>query len=324
MTEFELIQTFFARQPVSRPDVVAGIGDDAALLQPPPGQQLAVTSDLLVSGVHFFADVDPAALGHKALAVNLSDLAAMGAEPAWFLLNLTLPRVDTAWLEKFCHGLFGLAREYGVQLVGGDTSRGPLAIAIEAHGFVPAGKALRRSGAKPGDRIYVTGTLGDAALALQQRLGRLLLAQNEIPLVAARLDRPAPRVREGLALRGLASSAIDVSDGLLADLGHILEMSRVGARLFLDKIPLSPVCRAHLKELGWDAVLATGDDYELCFTVPAANIAVLEKLPFAGAFHHIGAIEAEAGLRLVDESGKAYRPRATGHDHFAKSHRGDT
>ena len=323
MNEFELIRTFFARQQISRADVAAGIGDDAALLQPPPGQQLAVTSDLLVSGVHFFPDADPVALGHKALAVNLSDLAAMGAEPAWFLLNLTLPRVDTAWLEKFCQGMFGLAREYGVQLVGGDTSRGPLAIAIEAHGFVPAGQALRRSGAKVGDRIYVTGTLGDAALALQHRLGRLPLPQNDIASVTARLDRPTPRVREGMALRGLANSAIDVSDGLLADLGHILEMSRVGARIFLDKIPVSPVCRAHIKDLGWDAVLATGDDYELCFTVPAANIAALEKLPSAGAFHHIGEIEAEAGLRIVDESGKAYRPRETGHDHFAKSKRGN-
>ncbi|MGE5240244.1 MAG: thiamine-phosphate kinase [Bacteroidota bacterium] len=319
MTEFELIQTFFARQQISRADVAAGIGDDAALLQPPPGQQLAVTSDLLVSGVHFFPDSDPVALGHKALAVNLSDLAAMGAEPAWFLLNLTLPQVDAAWLEKFCQGMFGLAREYGVQLVGGDTSRGPLAIAIEAHGFVPAGQALRRSGAKVGDRIYVTGTLGDSALALQQRLGRLPLAQDEIVSAAARLDRPTPRVREGMALRGLANSAIDISDGLLADLGHILEMSRVGARIFRDKIPISPVCRAHLKELGWDAVLATGDDYELCVTVPAANIAALEKLPLAGAFHHIGEIESEPGLRLVDESGKAYRPRETGHDHFAEN-----
>jgi len=324
MTEFELIQTFFTRQQISRADVAAGIGDDAALLQPPPGQQLAVTSDLLVSGVHFFPDADPVALGHKALAVNLSDLAAMGAEPAWFLLNLTLPQVDTAWLEKFCQGMFGLAREYGVQLVGGDTSRGPLAIAIEAHGFVPAGQALRRSGARVGDRVYVTGTLGDAALTLQQRLGRLPLQQNEIASAAARLDRPTPRVREGMALRGLANSAIDVSDGLLADLGHILEMSRVGARIFLDRIPVSPICRAHLKELGWDAVLATGDDYELCFTVPAANIVALEKLPLAGAFHHIGEIEAEAGLRIVDESGKAYRPRETGHDHFAKPKRGNT
>jgi len=324
LNEFELIQTFFARQQINRADVAAGIGDDAALLQPPPGQLLAVTSDLLVSGVHFFPDTDPAALGHKALAVNLSDLAAMGAEPAWFLLNLTLPKVDAAWLEKFCRGMFGLAREYGAQLVGGDTSRGPLAIAIEAHGFVPAGLALRRSGAKVGDRIYVTGTLGDAALALQQRRGRLSLPKNEIASVAERLDRPTPRVREGLALRGVANSAIDVSDGLLADLGHILEMSRVGARLFRDKIPMSPVCRAHLNDLGWDGVLANGDDYELCFTVPAANIAALEKIPVADDFRHIGEIEVEAGLRILDESGKAYRPRETGHDHFAESKRGNT
>jgi thiamine-monophosphate kinase len=267
VNEFELIRRFFARQDMTRADVVAGIGDDAALLQPPAGQQLAVTSDLLVSGIHFLSDADPQALGHKALAVNLSDLAAMGAEPAWFMLNLALPKADAGWLEFFCRGLFELAREYRVQLVGGDTSRGPLAIAIEAHGFVPPGQALRRSGAKTGDRIYVTGTLGDAGLALRHRLGGISLPERELAAVAARLDRPVPRVREGLLLRGLAHGAIDISDGLLADLGHVLEQSRVGARIHLDKIPLSPVCRAYLPETGWDLVLANGDDYELCFTV---------------------------------------------------------
>ena len=318
MTEFELIRTFFARQPVSRADVAAGIGDDAALLRPPAGQLLAVTSDLLVSGVHFLPDVEPYSLGHKALAVNLSDLAAMGAEPAWFLLNLALPEVDAPWLERFCAGMFDLARAYNVQLVGGDTSRGPLVIGIEAHGFVPEAAALRRSGAKIGDRIYVTGTLGDAAVALRHRLGKQRLSEDDFAAVAGRLDRPTPRVREGMALRGIATSTIDISDGLLADLGHILEMSRVGARISLDKIPLSLVCRAHIKKFGWEAALAMGDDYELCFTVPQQNIGALEKLPFAGGLHCIGEIEAELGLRIVDETGGSYRPAFTGHDHFAE------
>ncbi|WP_372523538.1 thiamine-phosphate kinase [Sulfuricaulis sp.] len=317
MTEFELIRTFFARQPVSRADVAAGIGDDAALLRPPAGQLLAVTSDLLVSGVHFLPDVEPRSLGHKALAVNLSDLAAMGAEPAWFLLNLTMPEADARWLERFCEGMFDLARAYNVQLVGGDTSRGPLAIGIEAHGFVPEAAALRRSDAKIGDRIYVTGTLGDAAVALQHRLGKQRLSEDDFAAVAERLDRPTPRVREGLSLRGLAHSAIDISDGLLADLGHILELSRVGARIFLDKIPLSPVCQAHVGKSGWEAPLAMGDDYELCFTVPPKNIGALEKLQFTCGFHCIGEIEAEPGLRIVDESGRLYDPLFTGHDHFA-------
>jgi thiamine-monophosphate kinase len=317
LNEFELIRRFFARQPVSRADVVTGIGDDAALLRPPPGRQLAVTSDLLVAGIHFFPEADPVSLGHKALAVNLSDLAAMGAEPAWFLLNLTLPEADERWLERFCQGMFGLARVFNVQLVGGDTSRGPLAIAIEAHGFVPEGRALLRSGAKPGDRIYVTGTLGDALLALHHRRGELHLPEGDLAVAAARLDRPEPRVREGIALRGIASSAIDVSDGLLADLGHILERSGTGARIFLERMPLSPACRAHLPEAGWDAVLAGGDDYELCFTVPEINVAALEKLPFAGDLRCIGGIEQEPGLRIIDAAGRPYRPKEKGHDHFA-------
>ena len=323
MTEFELIRTFFARQPVSRADVAAGIGDDAALLRPSAGQLLAVTSDLLVSGVHFLPDVEPHSLGHKALAVNLSDLAAMGAEPAWFLLNLVLPEADAQWLERFCGGMFDLARAYNVQLVGGDTSRGPLAIGIEAHGFVPEAAALRRSGAKVGDRIYVTGSLGDAAVALRHRLGKQRLSEDDFAAVVERLDRPTPRVREGLSLRGLAHGAIDISDGLVADLGHILEQSRVGARIFLDKIPLSPVCRAHIKKFGWEAALAMGDDYELCFTVPPQNIGALEQLQFACGLHYIGEIEAEPGLRIVDESGGPYRPTFTGHDHFAEKNRQD-
>jgi thiamine-monophosphate kinase len=318
LNEFELIRTYFARQPVQRADVVLGIGDDAAILAPPPGRQVCVTTDVMVSGVHFLPDADPMALGHKALAVNLSDLAAMGAEPAWFTLNLTLPEVKPTWLEPFCKGLFALACQYNVQLVGGNTSRGPLAIAIEAQGFVPEGKALLRSGARAGDRVYVTGELGDAGLVLQHEFGKGRLPDAAFEAIADRLHRPTPRIPEGMALRDIAHSAIDISDGLVSDLGHILEASHVGARLFLDKIPVSSVYRNHLKETGWDMALTNGDDYELCFTVPEKNIVALEKLRFTCGVHYIGQIEQEYGLRIIDESGKTYRPRQTGHDHFAE------
>lgn len=307
---------------MSRADVAEGIGDDAALLRPPHDQQLAVTSDVLVSGVHFFPDVDPESLGHKALAVNLSDLAAMGAEPAWFLLNLTLPEADTHWLEMFCRGMFRLAREFNVQLVGGDTSRGPLTIAIEAHGFVPPAAVLRRSGAKTGDRIYVTGTLGDAALMVKHRAGKMQLPPLARAAFSERLDRPTPRIREGIALRNIAHCAIDISDGLLADLGHILERSQVGARIFLDRIPVSTACRSHLGQTGWDTVLAGGDDYELCFTVSPGRLEALEKLQFSCRFQGIGEIEQEPGIRVMDESGKPYRSQVAGHDHFLPSEKG--
>ncbi len=318
MNEFELIRKYFARQPVVRADVTLGIGDDAALLQPPPGQQLVATTDLLVSGVHFLPDADPAFLGHKALAVNLSDLAAMGAEPAWFLLNLALPAADEKWIAGFCEGLFTLAQRYNVQLVGGDTSRAPqVVIAIEAHGFVSPGQALTRAGAKPGDRIFVTGALGDAGLALRHRQGKLRLSDAEFAFCAARMDRPAPRIEEGLALRGIASGAIDISDGLAADLWHILKMSAVGARLELAQLPVSPAYRAHLAEVGWDVALANGDDYELCFTVPPDKLTALDNIKhrFPG-MTEVGVIEANVGLRVVDATGKPYTPKTTGHDHF--------
>lgn len=317
MNEFELIRTYFARQPVQRADVVLGIGDDAAILAPPPGRQVCVTTDVMVSGVHFLPDADPVALGHKALAVNLSDLAAMGAEPAWFTLNLTLPEVNATWLESFCKGLFVLASQHNIQLVGGNTSRGPLAIAIEAQGFVPEGRALLRSGARVGDRVYVTGELGDAGLALQHELGKRRLPDAAFEAIADKLHRPTPRIQEGMALRDIAHSAIDISDGLLSDLGHILEASHVGARLFLDRVPVSTVYRDHIKETGWDMALTNGDDYELCFTVPEKNIVALGKLKFTCGFHCIGQIEQEHGLRIIDDTGKLYLPRQAGHDHFA-------
>ena len=318
MTEFELIRSFFASQPVARTDVRVGIGDDAALVQPPPGMELAVTTDILVAGVHFFEDADPRQVGYKSLAVNLSDLAAMGADPAWFLLDLTIPKPDPVWLRAFAEGLHGLAREHNAQLIGGDTSRGPLAIAITAIGLVPTGEALLRSGARAGDIVCVTGTLGDAALALDAQQGKYRLPANDLQALRQRLERPAARVLEGKALRAHASSAIDISDGLLADLGHILEASQVGARVQLDAVPLSPVYRAHLEQVGWDDALAGGDDYELCFTVPAAKQREVEALARRTGFSvsAIGEIISAHGLEVRDAAGRSYRPQRSGHDHF--------
>lgn len=322
MTEFELIRRFFAAQPINRADVVVGVGDDGAVIACPAGQQLVVTSDTLVEGVHFFPDSDPVALGHKALAVNLSDLAAMGATPVCFTLALALPRADGNWLERLCEGIYGLARRYDVQLVGGDTVRGPLALTITAHGWVPQGRAILRSGARVGDRVYVTGELGDAGIALREEQRLLTLSQADSAVVTERLTRPMPRVEAGIALRGIANSAIDISDGLVGDLGHILERSGVGARIELNRLPISNVYRALLPTLGWDVALANGDDYELCFTVPATHTDALHAATarFGCAVTGIGEIVAGDGLRIVDTHGKPYHPQTAAHDHFHAEH----
>lgn len=316
MNEFELIRTYFAAQGLAREDVLLGIGDDAAVVRVPEGTEQVVTTDMLVADRHFRADAAPEGVGHKSLAVNLSDLAAMGARPAWFTLALALPAADADWLTGFCHGLFRLAHRYRVQLIGGDTVRGPLTIAIQAHGFVPAGQALRRAGARPGDRIYVTGALGDAGLALMDAVA---LSPAERSRVRERLDYPQPRVEAGEALRGLASSCIDVSDGLLADLGHVLEASRVGARIELAHLPLSAIYRGRLGAIGWEPALAAGDDYELCFTMPPGRETALaerrERLQCEVTC--IGEVEDEPGLRVLDPQGRAYAPARRGYDHFA-------
>ncbi len=319
MNEFELIRRYFAAP--AGGDVVVGVGDDAAVLAVPPGMQLVVTTDTLVAGVHFLEHTHPADIGYKALAVNLSDLAAMGAAPAWFTLNLTVPQADAAWLEPFSAGLLQLAREHGIRLVGGDTTRGPLTLTVSAFGLVPAGQALLRAGARPGDGIYVTGMLGDAAVGLRFLLGGLDLPEEYRALVLARLNRPVPRVHEGQALRGLASACIDVSDGLLADLGHILEASGQGATIELKRLPVSPAFDAAFAQLGWPGALAGGDDYELCFTVPAERESALHAASarFAGGLARIGRIEAEAGLRVLDESGGLFRYETVGYNHFLKS-----
>lgn len=317
LSEFELIQRHFTR---SAPDAVLGVGDDCALLQPSAGMQLAVSTDTLVADVHFFADVDPQQLGWKCLAVNLSDLAAMGATPRWTTLALTLPEVDDDWLAAFATGLYRCADQFGVSLVGGDTTRGALSITLTVLGEVPPHQALRRDGARPGDEIWVSGTLGDAALALLVLQGRANLTRADLATLAARLHTPTPRVELGLALRGLASSAIDVSDGLLADLGHILTRSGVGASVEYTHLPLGEIVHDYTAHPEFDAcVLSGGDDYELCFTAPVAHRQALSEIAarLGVRLTAIGSIRAEPGLIVRDAQGQALDMRHTGYDHFA-------
>ena len=317
-SEFAMIERYFQRAG-DRADVLLGIGDDAALLTPPPGQSLVVTVDLLAAGVHFLADADPRGIGHKALAVNLSDLAAMGAEPAWGTLAIALPGVEPDWLAAFCEGFFSLAEQHSLQLVGGDTTRGPLTISVQVHGFVPENQALRRDGARPGDRIMITGVPGEAALALAGLQGRTELPGAHRDTLLARLERPSPRIAQGLDLRGLATSAIDISDGLIQDLGHILRRSRVGARLELARLPGSPALQSVEPGLALDCQLGGGDDYELLFTVAPAQLAELRRRAAAWDCEpsEIGEIEAGNELRLIRPDGSVHVPAARGFDHFA-------
>lgn len=318
LSEFRLIDRYFRDLTQVRQDVALGVGDDCALLEMPAGRQLAVTIDTLVEGVHFAAAANAEALGHKTLAVNLSDLAAMGADPAWATLALTLPRADEAWLEAFARGFGGLAREHGVALVGGDTTRGPLSITVQAHGFVEPGGALLRSGARAGDLVYVTGTLGDAGLALMVQQG-LYTAPEHLAFLRRRLDRPVPRVEAGRRLRGLASAAIDVSDGLASDLGHILRASGCGATLHLEQLPLSPALREYVQDTGdWSPPLSAGDDYELCVTIPARRQGDADVLAaqLDCRLSWVGMIEKTPGLRCVTPAGNLV-DASSGYDHFA-------
>ena len=318
MGEFDLIDRYFKR-PVSRNAL--GVGDDCALLSPGAGMQLAVSCDMLVDGRHFLPTVDPFKLGHKALAVNLSDLAACGARPLAFTLALAMPVADDAWLEPFSRGLFALADEHQCELVGGDTTRGPLNICITVFGEVPQGQALLRSGAHAGDDIYVSGTLGDARLALDVFRGTRSVPAEVFNAARVRMEQPTPRVALGQALRGIASSAIDVSDGLLGDLGHILKQSAVGARIDTEiAAGLMGAAAASLDvDLRIEYVLAGGDDYELLFTAPPGrHDAVLAAARAAGTpVTRIGRIEGEAGLRLVDGAGRLVDRHYGSFDHFA-------
>jgi thiamine-monophosphate kinase len=320
LSEFELIDRFFRRPPRDAA-VRIGIGDDAAIVAPAPGCELALSVDMLVEGRHFFAGTDPARLGHKTLAVNLSDMAAMGATPRFALLAGALPDNDGDWLEAFMGGFRALAEAHRVELVGGDTTRGPRNLCVTIVGEVPAGEALTRSGARAGDDIYVSGTIGDAALALAALSGRTMLDASVLSALRERLEAPQPRVELGIALRALASAAIDVSDGLTGDLGHILECSGVGARLDLEALPKSDALARKVsteRELALRCLLAGGDDYELCFTAPPSARTAIDALArrLSIALTRIGTITTERGLAVV-EAGRLLDPVPRAFDHFA-------
>jgi len=321
VNEFELIDRFFARAPRNS-HVRVGVGDDAAIVIPHPNTELVVSVDMLVGGRHFFADADPELIGHKTLAVNLSDMAAMGALPRWALLAGALPAADREWLTAFARGFFALADAYHVELVGGDTTQGPLNLCVTIMGEVPVGRGLLRSGARAGDDVYVSGRLGDAALALAALVGETRLAPEALARCRARLDRPQPRVGLGLALRDVASAALDVSDGLTGDLGHILERSRVGATVDLASLPRSAALDQKLngneRALALQCLLAGGDDYELCFT---AGVERRDAIAAIATREHcvltrIGTITELPGLMLLDEHGTPMAAPAA-FDHFA-------
>lgn len=321
MNEFELIDRYFRRTPHNA-DVRVGIGDDATVIAPAPGMEYALTVDMLVEGRHFAADADPRWVGHKALAVNLSDLAAMGALPRFALLAGALPRADEAWVAAFMEGFDALACQYDVELVGGDTTRGPRNLCITAIGELPAGTALTRKGAHPGDIVYVSGSLGDAALALAVAGGETDVEPAARVPLQRRLDAPDPRVPLGVALRGIATAAIDVSDGLVGDLGHIATASGVGATVKLMAVPCAEPLRAKLRggerELALRCLLAGGDDYELCFTVPPSQCDRIAALALALALPltPIGEVSAEAGLVVRDGHGHPLAVLPHAFDHF--------
>jgi thiamine-monophosphate kinase len=322
MNEFELIGRYF-RRPVHDPAVIVGSGDDAAVVRPAPGCELAMSVDMLVEGRHFLPGTDAEALGHKTLAVNLSDLAAMGATPRWALLAGALPAVDEPWLAAFSRGFLALAARFDVALVGGDTTRGPLNLCVTILGELPAGTALTRQGAQVGDDVYVSGTLGDAALALAALQSRTALDADGLAGLRGRLERPEPRVALGLALRGVASAVIDLSDGLTGDLRHVLDASHAGAELRLDALPVGAALASRLagpeRALALQCALAGGDDYELCFTAPVAQrhaiaaIAQTMALPLT----RIGTITSGAGLVIRDEGGNTLPSLPDAWDHFA-------
>ena len=276
LSEFEIIRRYFTHRARS---AVLGVGDDAAIVKVRSGKELVVSADMLVAGRHFFHDADPVRLGHKALAVNLSDMAAMGATPRWVTLSIALPRVEGRWLSAFMRGFMRLARRHGVDLIGGDTTRGPLNISVQIIGEVPAGKALRRDRARAGDDVWVSGALGDAAFALTAMARGPTLPRHERVRLEGRLHAPTPRIALGKALRGVARSAIDVSDGLIADLGHICERSRTAALVEFGRIPVSAAFKRHLtRPAARDALLAGGDDYELVFTASRARRAAIARI----------------------------------------------
>jgi thiamine-monophosphate kinase len=318
LSEFDLIARYFTRPLRADSRAALGVGDDCALVTTASGMQLAVSTDMLVEGRHFFPDADPKKLGHKCLAVNLSDLAAMGAKPLAFVLALSLPEARAEWLSAFSSGLFALADGHACELIGGDTTKGPLNICITIFGEVPAALTLRRDGARTGDDIWVSGTLGDARLALAAYRDETVLDATSLAAAAERMHMPVPRVALGLALRGIAHAAIDISDGLIGDLGHILKRSNVGATLNIDSLPCGPMLAQQAQQMRRQFTLAGGDDYELCFTAPPSERgAVLAAAASAStAVARIGTIEADPGIRLVDANDSPVSFQFTSFDHF--------
>ncbi|HSW93774.1 MAG TPA: thiamine-phosphate kinase [Gammaproteobacteria bacterium] len=315
MNEFAIIQRFFTPQTLSRKDVLLGTGDDAAIISPPTDQQLVITTDTLVKGVHFPINTSAADIGFKSLAVNLSDLAAMGATPAWLTLALTLPAVDETWLTDFSRDFLTLATNYHAELIGGDLTQGPLTITVQAIGLVPTGQAIQRNTAKPGDFIYVSNTPGDAAAGLAFLQKKINLSIDDQKNCVEKLNRPIPRIQLGEQLRDIASAAIDLSDGLLADLGHILEKSGVGATIHPDQIPLSNALSHLEKDQALHFALNGGDDYELCFTVPADK---KNRVPKECTC--IGTITDTQTLDLIFSNGKRYPVPDKGWQHFRDDH----
>ena len=311
MNEFQLIEHFFHRP---APDAVLGVGDDAAILRPTPGCDLHVSTDMLVAGRHFLADVDPRALGHKALAVNLSDMAAMGARPRWVLLSLALPVCDQTWLAAFADGFFALAAAHGVSLIGGDTTSGPLTISVTIMGETPSAQALRRDAARPGDDIWLSGEVGLAALALKKDLS---LPGDVTAVCQQRLDWPTPHVALGQALLPVARACLDVSDGVCGDLAHILECSQLGATLWFESLPTHSWLAARRMDYQ-DCLLAGGDDYELLFTADASQRPAIEQAAqqCGVAVTRVGTIDAALGLRVLDGQGTAMTVDKKGYDHF--------
>ena len=324
-SEFQLIHSYFSQPGQAmqssqyRPDVIMGIGDDCAIVSPQSQKHLALSIDTLIAGVHFPLDTSPESIAHKALAVNLSDLAAMGAEPAWFTLSLTLPDYDERWLHQFSKSLFSLASQYNIHLIGGDTTHGSLAITIQVAGYLDKKNCLKRSGAKVGDIIAVTGSLGAAAvgldIALQQNPQHYqCLSESEKKIALRALNYPQPRISEGLNLLGKSQCALDISDGLISDLGHILTASNVGAEINLEKLPLASALVCLEQSIAWEKALTGGDDYELCFTLPEEYWPEIKHLmPYCEA---IGVITEQKGLRLLTEGGQEFNILSGGYDHF--------
>ncbi|WP_455367153.1 thiamine-phosphate kinase [Kaarinaea lacus] len=323
-SEFSLIDYYFKGRGIVREDVSLSIGDDAAVTEIPAGCELVTAVDTLVNGVHFPEHCQPYNIGYKALAVNLSDMAAMGAEPVWCTLALTMPEADETWLQQFCDGFFDLANQFNVQLVGGDTTQGPLTVTVQIMGLVPKGMAITRSGAAPGDKIFVSGTLGDAALGLHVYQNKNFLKdldKQQKQTLLAKLNQPLPRVELGIALRQIASSAIDISDGLLADLNHVLNHSKLGATLHLDQIPVSGTLHSQANLLDSTSyALYGGDDYELCFTVPQARVSKLLSIitQLSVNVTEIGEVEWNPGIRLLNHGVIANLP-VRGFEHFSQT-----